>query len=106
MKRVKSIHTIASWLLGLAIVFLAVPHVRAAKDFRLRPGAKGKICVSCHDAFEDVLKKRFVHRWFNNCFKPAVNKTESRNIQYFVTYTNTASAEDTFIRVNFNKRMT
>ena len=61
MKRVKSRRTIASCLLGLAIVFLAVPQARAAKDFKLKPGARGKICVSCHDAFEDILKKRFVH---------------------------------------------
>ncbi len=61
MKRVKAVYTIASCLLGVAIVFLAAPDVRAAKDFKLRPGAKGKICVSCHDAFEEILKKRFVH---------------------------------------------
>jgi DmsE family decaheme c-type cytochrome len=29
--------------------------------FRLKPGAQGKICLTCHVNFQDVLKRPFVH---------------------------------------------
>jgi DmsE family decaheme c-type cytochrome len=49
-------------VLGIVIALLAVSQVGAAeKDFKLKPGARGKLCVSCHDGFEEILKKRFVH---------------------------------------------
>jgi len=35
--------------------------VNAANKFKLKAGARGKICVTCHDGFEEVLKKRYLH---------------------------------------------
>jgi len=29
--------------------------------FKLRPGAKGKICLKCHETFKQTLKSRYVH---------------------------------------------
>ena len=29
--------------------------------FNLKPGAKGKLCMNCHDAFQEKLKSAFVH---------------------------------------------
>jgi len=49
-------------LLSLAaIVPLAVATARAQDKFRLKPGARGKICLQCHTAFEEGLKLPFVH---------------------------------------------
>ena len=31
------------------------------KDFKLKPGARGKLCFNCHDDFSSQLDKRFVH---------------------------------------------
>jgi DmsE family decaheme c-type cytochrome len=31
------------------------------KQFHLKPGAEQKVCITCHPAFEDILKKKFVH---------------------------------------------
>jgi len=33
----------------------------AANDFKLKPGAKGKICLNCHVDFADKLKKPVIH---------------------------------------------
>jgi predicted CXXCH cytochrome family protein len=33
----------------------------SADKFHLKPGAKGKICMNCHVAFRDTLKRPFVH---------------------------------------------
>jgi predicted CXXCH cytochrome family protein len=30
-------------------------------QFKLKPDARGKLCLNCHDKFTDVLKKPFVH---------------------------------------------
>jgi predicted CXXCH cytochrome family protein len=51
-------------LLGLVFIvaaaLLASP-ATAAEEFKLRPGARGKLCVGCHDGFAETLKKPFVH---------------------------------------------
>ncbi len=46
------------------VVILSVIAVSAASSqnkFRLKPGAKGKVCLTCHPAFEKTLKLPFVH---------------------------------------------
>jgi predicted CXXCH cytochrome family protein len=49
-------------LLGLGFVaFLVASPADAANEFKLRPGARGKLCVRCHEDFGEVLKRRFVH---------------------------------------------
>ena len=52
---------IASSVLGVAMVLLVASRASAEADFKLKPGARGRICLDCHDGFADVLKKRFVH---------------------------------------------
>jgi DmsE family decaheme c-type cytochrome len=32
-----------------------------ANRFHLKPGAEEKVCLTCHPAFEELLKKKFVH---------------------------------------------
>lgn len=47
----------------LAVVFaalLALP-AQSAVNYKLKKGARGDICISCHDEFEEVIKKRFLH---------------------------------------------
>jgi DmsE family decaheme c-type cytochrome len=41
-------------------VFAAAP-VNAANDFRLKPGKITQVCVECHDEFEEILKRPFLH---------------------------------------------
>ncbi len=38
----------------------------AANKFNLKEGAKGKNCLNCHDSFEDMLKKPFIHTPLKN----------------------------------------
>jgi len=41
---------------------MIVPLVYAQQNkFRLKPDAKGKLCLSCHDNFREKLKSQFVH---------------------------------------------
>ena len=49
--------------LGLAAVSLLVFSVAYGQQnkFKLKPDAKGKLCLSCHDNFKEKLKNRFVH---------------------------------------------
>ena len=42
---------------ALALAVLAA----APAQYKLRPGAGGKLCLSCHQAFEQTLKRQYVH---------------------------------------------
>jgi predicted CXXCH cytochrome family protein len=47
-----------------AVILSAVATASAAKperDFKLKKGARAKLCVECHDEFEDRLKRRYLH---------------------------------------------
>jgi predicted CXXCH cytochrome family protein len=48
-------------LLLIAASFLLVGAAPGQNKFKLKPGAEGKLCVSCHAEFEDKLKRKFVH---------------------------------------------
>ena len=49
-------------LVLLAIVSLGAVSMSYSQDkYRLKPGAKGKVCVNCHVAFKDKLKLPFLH---------------------------------------------
>ena len=57
-------------LLALSLICFGVaPRAEAAKakqesnanKFHLKPGAEEKVCLTCHPAFEELLKKKFVH---------------------------------------------
>jgi predicted CXXCH cytochrome family protein len=61
MERLKPRNTLAWSLLGVLVALLAASQLHAAEKLRLKPGARGRICVECHDGFEAILKKRFVH---------------------------------------------
>lgn len=41
--------------------FLIVGAAFSADKFNLKPGARGKVCISCHEAFEEKLKRPFIH---------------------------------------------
>jgi predicted CXXCH cytochrome family protein len=56
------------WRPSFIIPFLALilcltgQQVTHAQDkFKLKPGAKGKNCLNCHDGFEEILKNPYVH---------------------------------------------
>jgi len=49
-------------LLFLAIASLLAGSVAFSQNkFKLKPGAQGKLCLECHDAFKEKLKNPFVH---------------------------------------------
>jgi predicted CXXCH cytochrome family protein len=48
-------------LLGVLLAVLLGSVAYAEPDFKLKKGARGKLCVDCHDAIQELLKKRFVH---------------------------------------------
>lgn len=35
--------------------------VESDRDLKLKKGARGKLCVACHDGFEETLKRRYLH---------------------------------------------
>lgn len=47
-------------LMGLIIIASVVP-LHAKDDFKLKSGAKGALCLECHQDFKETLKKRYVH---------------------------------------------
>lgn len=49
---------IAACILLLTLAAVASP---AQEKFKLKPGAKGKLCLTCHVTFEDKLKSPFLH---------------------------------------------
>ena len=81
MSRAKSLHLLASLSLACVLSLSSVKPGFAANEFRLKAGAEGKICVTCHEEFADVLKKRFVHtpvaeRECSGCHNPHTSKHE------------------------------
>ena len=49
-------------LILLAIVTLGAVSLSHSQDnFRLKPGAKGKVCVKCHETFYEKMKLPFLH---------------------------------------------
>jgi DmsE family decaheme c-type cytochrome len=58
----KPVHVISLLLVIAALAALPAPAGRAADNkFKLKEGAKGKVCLGCHVKFQDILKKPFVH---------------------------------------------
>ena len=47
-------------LVAAAVVVFSVAYGQQNK-FKLKPGAQGKLCLECHDAFKEKLKNPFVH---------------------------------------------
>lgn len=49
-------------LTGLVVCSLAAASAWGAQEnFKLKPGGKGKVCLTCHVTFQDKLKNAFVH---------------------------------------------
>jgi len=49
------------FLSGVIITLLVFPEAYGQNKFKLKPDAKGKLCLSCHDNFKEKLKNQFVH---------------------------------------------
>ena len=43
------------------VSIMAVSSSHAQDKFRLKPGAKGKVCLTCHEGFKEKLKLPFLH---------------------------------------------
>jgi len=69
MKREKSLmnqrcNIVAMIIVVLPFLFLVTGNKAFAskeKDFKLKPGAEGKLCFKCHSDFSKQLEKRYVH---------------------------------------------
>jgi predicted CXXCH cytochrome family protein len=57
-------HLPVSILLAFCILCLLIVARPAypQEDFKLQPGAEGKICLKCHETFQQTLKSRAVHQ--------------------------------------------
>jgi predicted CXXCH cytochrome family protein len=56
--------TRSSIVIACFVLLWAVGAVSAAesdRDFKLKKGARAKLCVECHDGFEETLKRRYLH---------------------------------------------
>ncbi|MFB3885108.1 MAG: cytochrome c3 family protein [Thermodesulfobacteriota bacterium] len=49
------------FLFSVAIPLFVLSVAYSQDPFRLKPGAKGKLCLNCHEPFQDKLKSPFVH---------------------------------------------
>ena len=49
------------FLFFLVITILGVSLAYSQSKFKLKPDAKGKLCLSCHDNFKEKLKNPFIH---------------------------------------------
>jgi len=49
------------FLLAVAACLAAVTPAVAEGQYRLKPGATGRVCLECHDAFKDKVALPFVH---------------------------------------------
>jgi predicted CXXCH cytochrome family protein len=60
-QRLISVSLIIAVFLILPLVSSSTAFAASDKDFKLKPEARGKLCLNCHIEFSDKLKKRFVH---------------------------------------------
>ena len=58
MKRQRKVILLAVVVTSLALFVVAYAQ---QNKFRLKPDAKGKLCLECHDNFKEKLKNQFVH---------------------------------------------
>ncbi|MDH3519155.1 MAG: cytochrome C [Myxococcales bacterium] len=61
MEREKRLYLLAFFAALFAAVAGTPVAVSGAVDFKLKEGARGKVCLECHETFAGILKKRFVH---------------------------------------------
>src|SRR3990172_10560015 len=52
---------IVSFLIVLFASLTLISSASGQDKFRLKPGAKGKLCLSCHEEFKEKLKRPFIH---------------------------------------------
>ena len=60
---IKNIHILYTIIFSLcfeSFIILATP-AYAQDEFKLRPGAKGTICLKCHESFQQTLANKFLH---------------------------------------------
>lgn len=55
------LRTLIITILMVASACLAVTTVQAEDKFKLKPGARGKLCLSCHTAFSAKMSAKHVH---------------------------------------------
>ena len=68
--------------LGIAVSLLGSAPLHAKDNdlvYKLKPGAKGKLCIGCHATFQDKMTKPFVHTPLKNgecngCHNPHTSK--------------------------------
>jgi len=48
-------------LLSIMSLLVFAPPVYSQNEFKLKLGAKGQICLDCHETLKQTLKKRYVH---------------------------------------------
>jgi len=48
-------------VLMINLLGFSLAYTQQGNKFKLRPGATGKLCLECHDAFKEKLKSQFVH---------------------------------------------
>ena len=48
------------------LIFAAVAQAYSPEKFKLKAGAKGKLCLKCHEKFQKTLKSRYLHPLLKN----------------------------------------
>ena len=77
----KSRHQMASLCLAVTVVLLGVASAYGEPNFRLKKGARGDLCIECHDAFKETLRMPFIHKPLakgdcSSCHNPHTSRHE------------------------------
>ena len=91
-------HTTLFSLCIISSLIFAAPAYSEGK-FKLKPGAKGKICLQCHETFKKTLKSRFVH--------PLLKKGECTgcHVPHTSSHKNLLTADTTKLCYNCHKKV-
>jgi hypothetical protein len=57
----KSRYLSVTLVIATVAVFSSFSDARAEGKFNLAKGARGEVCLTCHETFKKKLEKRFVH---------------------------------------------
>lgn len=49
------------YCVGIITCLAMATNVFAANPYNLAPGAKGKLCLTCHETFSETMKQKYVH---------------------------------------------
>ena len=54
-------HRLMLFCFGIALTLAMYSTVQAANPYNLATGARGQLCLTCHEDFKQTMSKKFIH---------------------------------------------